>query len=98
MEANSNDSLLLEALQIFGAMLKARRQQNEWSCYRISEKINVAPATISAVENGETWPSDSEREALADFLGYDVSTFDKIARRLRREQSPNVINLADHRK
>ena len=90
--------LTLEALQIFGEMLRARRQQSEWSCHRISAKINMTPATVSAVENGETWPLAAEREALGNFLGYDVDTFDKIVRRLRREQAPNVINLADRRK
>ena len=94
----TGDSLLLEAYQIFGTMLRERRQQSEWSCYRISEKTGVSVAAISAVENGESWPSATEREKVAEFLGYDVDTLDKITRKLRRDQAGNVISLADNRK
>ena len=97
-EEEPHDPVMLEALQKFGDMLRTRRQQSEWSYYRMWEKTNVPPSTISAVENGQTWPSAADREAISDFLGYGVDALDKIVRQLRREQAPNVISLADHRK
>lgn len=95
----TNDPIMIEALRRFGDMMRERRQQSEWSFLRMAEKldIEISPATISAVENGEAWPSAAEREAISYFLGYGVDAFDKILRRLQIENAPNVVSLLGSR-
>ncbi|WP_137134764.1 helix-turn-helix transcriptional regulator [Rhizobium sp. FKY42] len=91
------DEVTMQALKRFGDMMRNRRQQSEWSFLRLSEKIGVPIPTISAVENGEIWPTATDREAISDFLGYGVDAFDKILRKLQLDNTPNVVSLTNYR-
>lgn len=92
MTSNLLDQQRQNVLVKFGEMISNRRQSSRWTPRDIWEKTGVLPSTVSAVESGEGWPDDNDREKICEFLGIPVDTFGKMLRQATANKTPIVIS------
>lgn len=96
-------------LKQLGSMIERLRQSSHWTPNDLWLKTGVLPSAVSAVESGEDWPSDNDREKICEFVGLKVDTLSKLlAQAALKDQAvvsaqpvraiPNVVNLKDFRR
>ncbi len=88
-----DDVAMKAAVEIFGDLIRRKRQASRWTCYSLAEKSGVDETVISQIEAGESAGTECDREKLCEFFGIDIGTFAKILR-IQQAQAANEVFAA----